>query len=169
MLGTVIICLALGLSGCDTTTQSASGADARLQGTWQGSLPLSMNGGGNSTLTKISFTDGNAVLTIVSDFGTRTMNATYQTSSGSLVLRLQFGQGFDRQGFNGSMLPNGTRPPFNGSWPVNGTGPGNGTRPDGNGSQPPGSQQQETMTFTYRVDDGNQFLYLDNAAFSKVS
>lgn len=176
ILGSICVCMLLVLSGCETTTTpSASGAGAKLQGTWQGSLPLSM-GRENSTLTQVTFSGSTATLMLASDFGTRTMNYTYNCSADSLVLQPVFGQGFGRQ-WNGSMPSNGTRPPGNGTWPGNGTRPdwngSNWTRPPGNetwpgnGSMPP-RDRQFSMTFSYSLE-GDTVLYLDSVPFTKVS
>jgi len=180
ILGALVVCLVVSLSGCETSTNKASSVDSRLVGTWQGSVALSsFSGRGNSTLIQITFTGSKAVLTTESDFGTRTMNATYQISGGSLVLEPQFTRDFGgRQPFNGTIPTNGTGPSGNGTGPYNGTRPNwndsnrswprNGTWL-GNETQLPGSRPQSTMTFTYRFNEGDTVLYLDNAVFTKVS
>ena len=112
-----------------------------------------------------------ATMTVASEFGTRTMNATYNVSGGSLVLKPEVSRNFGgRQPFNGTY--NGTRPYGNGTY--NGTRPyGNGTRPYGNGTyngtRQPFNRSQMTMTLTYRFDESGTVLYLNNVAFTKVS
>ncbi len=170
VLGALMVCLVVSLSGCTSTNQTSS-VDSRLVGTWQGSVALSSySGKGNSTLTQITFTGSKAVLTTDSDFGTRTMNATYQISAGSLVLEPQFTHDFGGQQppLNNGTGPSGnwtnrTRPNWNGSnrsWSPNGTW---------NGMPPQGNMPQMAMTFTYRFNEGDTVLYLNNVAFTKVS
>jgi hypothetical protein len=185
LLFSIVAVLVLGLSGCETISNQASGK-SDLLGTWQGSAPFSlMMNRGNSTITQITFTNGMAELTVVNDFGTRFMNCSYTASSGVLTLTPKYD--FGRPGFNASEPPgnwsypmngtrpnwngtNGSRPPFNGSsnrsrpsgdwsgW-QNGTAPGNGSWP---------GRQQQLISFNYRFDDLG-VLYLDSSMFTKVS
>jgi len=184
-LGALVVCLVLILSGCETSTKQTTSIDSKLVGTWQGSVALSsFPGRGNSTLTQITFTGSTAALTTMNDFGTRTMNCTYTTSTGSLVLTPQYRQGFGPRQFNSTQPPgnwsgpgngtrpnwnnsNGSRPPYNGTSPGNWSGWQNRSWP-GNRTQP-GARGSMELTFTYRVDENGALLYLDNAVFTRVS
>jgi hypothetical protein len=179
-LGALVVCLVLILSGCETSTKQISSVDSKLVGTWQGSIALSsFSGRGNSTLTQITFMGSTAALTTMNDLGTRTMNYTYTTSAGSLVLTPQYRQGVGPRQFNGTQPPgnwswpgNGTRPPYNGTWP-NGTSPGNWSgwqnRSGQNNRTQPGTRVSMEMTFTYRFDETGSLLYLNNAMFTRAS
>ena len=180
------------LSGCESSPkQAANNVDSRLAGTWQGSLAMSiMMGRGNSTITQIEFSGSTAILTIASDYESRQMNYTVNTSSGSLVLRPEFRGGFNHRPYNGTQPQwngtwpgNGTQPDMNGTngsrYPYNGTWPNNGSRPwnesqgpngtwPGNRSRNPGGRNFGEMTFTYRFDE-NGVLYLDEIPFTKIA
>jgi hypothetical protein len=187
--GVLIFCILISLSGCTTNQiakQNTNGNENTLLGTWVGTLQMQMFGGGsNVSVTQITFTNNAAELTLGSAQGSFIMNYSYSVNGNTLVLQPTFNNrgGFPGgQSFNGTMPPNGTRPPGNGTWPQNGTmpkngtWPANGTRPPGNetwpqnGTQPPGNQQPPaSISFTYRFNDDDTMLYLNETQFTRIS
>ena len=165
----------IGLSGCTSTSNqntNSSGNTDKFLGTWTGSVQMSAFGGrSNTSLTKTTFTDTIAQVSLSSGQGSFTMNYTYTVDANTLVLTPSFSGrgGFPgRQPYNGSYGRNGTRP-WNGTRPpMNGTSPRNWTRPENGTGFPPGGQQPSmSLSFTYRFNTEYTFLYLNDSQFTK--
>jgi ABC-type Fe3+-hydroxamate transport system substrate-binding protein len=184
----IILFALVSLSGCTTNQNENQNTNENVNaflGTWVGTLEMPMFGGeSNASVSQITFTSDRAEVILTSENRTFSMDYTYTTNGDSLILTPTM---IDRNGFpggqsfNGTMPPNGTRPPGNwtwspngtqppgnGTWPPNGTNPYNGTWPS-NGTRPPGDNRPSmTVSFIYAVDEEARVLYLNNEQFTKV-
>jgi ABC-type Fe3+-hydroxamate transport system substrate-binding protein len=178
----MILFILVNLSGCTTNQNENQNPNENVNtflGTWVGTLQMPMFGGrGNTSISQITFTSDQAEVILTSDGRTFSMNYTYTTNGDSLILtptmtdRAGFPGG---QPFNGTIPPNGTRPPGNWTWLPNGTQPqGNGSWPQNgtnpfNGTRPPGENRQSmTVSFRYTFDKDARVLFLNTVQFTKV-
>ena len=172
------------LSGCTDTQNNDNSLNSKFIGTWTGSVEVSMFGGpliGNSTFTKLTFTQDIVAATISNERGTNIMNYTYVVNGNNLILEPSFfGGGVmqDRQPFNNTQPSfNNTLPPSNNTRPFNDTRPpSNGTQPpfnntwSPNGQQSPSSQASPSMSvsFSYSFDENYTVLYINGSKFIKI-
>jgi hypothetical protein len=188
-LSSILFLAVVSLSGCttnQTADQNTNDDVNALLGTWVGVVQMPMFGSeGNASISQITFRSNTAEVTVGGTQGSYTINYTYTMNGNTIVLQPTFNErgGFPGgQPFNGTVPSDGTRPPWNGTWSQNGTFPGNGTlppngtRPPGNGTWPQNGTQlsgnqrpSASISFTYRFNDDDMVIYLNESRFTRIS
>ena len=124
-------------------------------GSWFGNMEYTLFSFGENTsetstanITEIDFTKDTLYMTITTDNDTMTMPNSYSVEGDQLILSFKFNG--ERQ--DGMQPPfGGERPPFDGERPFN------------------ESQPSRIRLFTYRFEENNTILYLNESAFLRIN